>query len=166
MPWLPPTDPELLRVGSPTSGSATSRRAPGRACTGPRPVADPTVTALVVLFAGPDDPVDDLVDELIARLGAVVLTVSAAHALEGHAAVSWAADHAAELGVDPARIAVVGDRSGAAVAERVAELTVEEGWPPLRHVALIWPHDDPAAALDGLARALAVPEPQTPERTG
>lgn len=127
----------------------------------PASVADPTVTALVVLFAGPDDPVDDLVDELIARLGAVVLTVSAAHALEGHAAVSWAADHAAELGVDPARIAVVGDRSGAAVAERVAELTVEEGWPPLRHVALIWPHDDPAAALDGLARALAVPEPQS-----
>ena len=127
----------------------------------PASVADPTVTALVVLFAGPDDPVDDLVDELIARLGAVVLTVSAAHALEGHAAVSWAADHAAELGVDPARIAVVGDRSGAAVAERVAELTVEEGWPPLRHVALIWPHDDPAAALDGLARALAVPESQS-----
>jgi len=127
----------------------------------PASVADPTVTALVVLFAGPDDPVDDLVDELIARLGAVVLTVSAAHALEGHAAVSWAADHAAELGVDPARIAVVGDRSGAAVAERVAELTVEEGWPPLRHVALIWPHDDPAAALDGLARALAEPEPQS-----
>ena len=106
-------------------------------------------------------PTDDLVDELIARLGAVVLTVSAAHALEGHAAVSWAADHAAELGVDPARIAVVGDRSGAAVAERVAELAVEEGWPPLRHVALIWPHDDPAAALDGLARALAVPDPQS-----
>jgi acetyl esterase len=127
----------------------------------PASVADPTVAALVVLFAGPADPVDDLVDELIARLGAVVLTVSAAHALEGHAAVCWAADHAAELGVDPARIAVVGDRSGAAVAERVAELTVEEGWPPLRHVALIWPHDDPAAALDGLARALAVPEPQS-----
>jgi acetyl esterase len=123
----------------------------------PASVADPTVAALVVLFAGDDD----LVDELIARLGAVVLTVSAAHALEGQAAVSWAADHAAELGVDPARIAVVGDRSGAAVAERVAELTVEEGWPPLRHVALIWPHDDPAAALDGLARALAVPEPQS-----
>jgi len=28
-------------------------------------------------------------------------------------------------------------------------------------VALIWPHDDPAAALHGLARALAVPEPQS-----
>jgi len=110
-----------------------------------------------------DEPVDQVVnriDGLITRLGAVVLTVSATHALEGHSAVAWAADHAAELGVDAARIALVGDRSGAAVAERVAELTVEEGWPPLRHVALIWPHDDPTAALDGLARALAVPDPQ------
>jgi alpha/beta hydrolase family protein len=119
----------------------------------PASCADPRVTALVVLFSADDD----LVDELIARLAAVVLTVPAVHAVEGHAAVSWAADHAAELGVDAGRIAVVGDRSGAALAERVAELTADEGWPPLRHVALIWPHDDPTAALDGLARALADP---------
>src|SRR6476660_7445186 len=52
----------------------------------PASCADPTVVALVVMFAGPDDPVDDLVDELIARLGAVVLSVSATHALEGHSA--------------------------------------------------------------------------------
>ena len=127
----------------------------------PASCADRTVAALVVLFSADDD----LVDELIARLGAVVLTVSAAHALEGHAAVSWAADHAAELGVDAARIAVVGDRAAAALAERVAELTADEGWPPLRHVALIWPHDDPTAALDDLVRALAVPEPQQPRRS-
>jgi len=116
----------------------------------PAPCADPTVAALVVLFA----PDDDLVGDLIARLGAVVLTVSATHAVEAHGAVSWAADHAVELGGDATRIAVVGDRAGAALAERVGELAVEEGWPPLRHVALIWPHDDPAAALDGLTNAL------------
>ena len=83
----------------------------------PAPCADPTVAALVVLFA----PDDDLVGE---------------------------------LGADAARLAVVSDRAGAALAERVAELAVDEGWPPLRHVALIWPHDDPTAALDGLADAL------------
>lgn len=117
----------------------------------PASCAEPTVAALVVLFSADDD----LVDPLIARLGAVVLTVPAWHALDGHAALSWAADHAAELGVDASRIAVVGDRGAAALAERVAELAADEGWPPLRHVALIWPHDDPSAALDGLARALA-----------
>jgi hypothetical protein len=119
----------------------------------PASIADPTVTALVVVFAADDA----LVDELITRLGAVVLTVSATHPLDGHATLAWAADHAAELGVDPARIAVVGDRAGAAVAERVAELAAEEGWPPLRHVAALRAPDDAAAALDGLARALAAP---------
>ena len=117
----------------------------------PAPCADPTVAPLVVLFSIDDD----LVDELVDRLAAVVLRVSATHAVEAHAAVSWAADHAAELGADPARIAVVGGRGCAALAERVAGLTADEGWPPLRHVALVWPHDDPAEALDGLTRALA-----------
>ena len=108
---------------------------------------------------------DDLVDEVVARVGAVVLTVSATHTVEAHAAASWAADHAAELGADAARIALVGHGAGAALAERVAELSVDEGWPPLRHVALIWPHDDPAAALDGLTRALAAHHPHRPTRS-
>jgi acetyl esterase/lipase len=123
----------------------------------------------VVLFSSEVDlavdPADDLVDELIARVGAVVLTVSATHTVEAHAAVSWAADHAAELGADTARIALVGHDAGAAVAERVAELAVDEGWPPLRHVALIWPHDDPATALDDLTRALAAADPHRPTRS-
>jgi len=126
----------------------------------PAPCADPTVTALVVLFCTDDD----LVGELISRLGAVVLTVTA-HGVEAFAVLSWAADHAVELGVDAARIAVVGDGAGAALAERVAELAADEGWPPLRHVALIWPHDHPAAALDGLTRALAVPTRQPADRS-
>ena len=66
--------------------------------------------------------------------------------------------------MDATRIAVVGDGAGAAVAERVAELAADEGWPPLRHVALIWPHDHPAPALDGLTRALAVPTRQPSHR--
>ena len=164
MPCLPPTDPTPVHAGSPTSRSASP--APRRARVHwPAPCAEPAVAALVVLFSSGDDLADDLVDEVVARVGAVVLTVSATHAVEAHAAVSWAADHAAELGADAARIALVGHGTGAALAERVAELAVDEGWPPLRHVALIWPHDDPAAALDGLARALAAPHPHRPTRS-
>jgi len=151
--------PDRPRTGGHRIADVALRHlAPGRRARvhWPAPCADPTVAALVVLFAGDDD----LVDELMARLRAVVLTVSATHAVEAHAAVSWAADHAAELGADASRMAVVGDRAGAAVAERVAELAVDEGWPPLGHVALIWPHHDPTAALDALTRALAVPTRQ------
>ena len=127
MPWPPPTDPLPARTGSPMLRSATSRDNRARVHW-PAPCTDPTVAALVVLFCTDDD----LVGELIARLGAVVLTVSAAHAVEALAVLSWATDHAVELGVDATRIAVVGDAAGAALAERVAELAADEGWPPLR----------------------------------
>jgi acetyl esterase len=114
--------------------------------------------ALVVLLAPPSAvDVAGLVDRLLDRVGAVVLTVSAAHAIEAHATLSWAADHAGELGADPDRLAVVGVGSGAALAERVVELATDEGWPPLRQVVLIWPHDDPDAALGRLAAALSRP---------
>ena len=150
--------PDLPRAGARRTADVALRHLTprGRARVHwPASCTESALAALVVLFSADDD----LVDPIIARLGAVVLTVPAAHAVDGHAALSWAADHAAELGVDATRIAVVGDRGAAALAERVAELAADEGWPPLRHVAVIWPHDDPTAALDGLARALAVPHP-------
>jgi len=114
--------------------------------------------ALVVYFAAAAPLTDDderLVGRLVDGLDAVVLAVSAAHAVEAHATVAWAADHAGELGAAPDRLALVGHGPGAALAERVAELAVDEGWPPLRHVALVWPHDDPEDALARLAHALA-----------
>jgi acetyl esterase/lipase len=122
------------------------------------PPAGASRPALVVAFTPPsaaegDAPVDRLVD----RLGAVVLAVAAEHVVAAHAALTWAADHAGELGADPDRLAVVGVGSAAALAERVVELAVDEGWPPLRHVALVRPPDDPRAALDRLATALARP---------
>jgi hypothetical protein len=125
----------------------------------PAPDVGAPVAPLVVLFA--DD--DHLVSELVTGLHVVVLTVSATHAAEAHAALCWAADHAGQLGADAARIALVGDQAGAALAERVATLAGEEGWPPLRHVALLWPQHDPGSGLDGLARAL-VPHPEPTRR--
>jgi acetyl esterase len=122
------------------------------------PAAGDRRPALVVAFASSSTVDGDaLVDHVLDRVGAVVLAVPAAHVVEAHAALTWAADHARELGADPERLAVIGVGSAAAVAERVVELATDEGWPPLRHVALIWPHDDPRAALDRLATALTRP---------
>ena len=111
---------------------------------------------LVILFADPPprEPGDTLVRQLVEDCGAVVLEAVAAHAVEAHAIVAWAADHAAELGADPSRLILVGEGAGAAPAERVAELALDEGWPPLRHVALLWPHGDRAATLHELFSAL------------
>lgn len=119
------------------------------------PAATDIAPGLVVLLGDP--AADALARRIVARLGAVVLAVPAAHAVEAYAALAWAADHAAELGADPRCLAVLGEGRGAALAERVAALTVEAGWPPLRAVVPVWPGDDPAialAALDALARGL------------
>ncbi|WP_051452040.1 alpha/beta hydrolase [Actinospica robiniae] len=61
-----------------------------------------------------------------------------------HAATCWVAEHAAELGVDPARIAVGGDGAGGNLAAAVALLARDTG-PALRHQLLVCPHIDPAA---------------------
>lgn len=111
--------------------------------------ACPGRPGLVVLFTDPDDPCD-LAARLVEALGAIVLAVPAAHTVEAHATVAWAADHAAELGARP-DLALVGTGRGAALAERVAALAADEGWPPLRGVAAVWPGDDPAPALEALA---------------
>lgn len=120
------------------------------------PADGATAPALVVLFTDPGLP-GGLADRLVERFGAVVLAVAAAHAAEAHAALAWAADHAAELGAHPRCLAIVGEGRGAALAERVAALIADEGWPPLRAVVPVWPGDDPEAGLDALAPDLTGP---------
>ena len=55
------------------------------------------------------------------------------------AAVRWLAAHAQELGADPARLAVAGDSAGANLATVTARRLRDEGGPPLRFQALIYP---------------------------
>src|SRR5690242_15628404 len=67
------------------------------------------------------------------------------------AGLRWTAAHAAELNVDPARIAVGGDSAGGNLAAAVAIKARDEGGPPLAFQLLIYPateHDvDKTSAL-------------------
>ncbi|HYR96084.1 MAG TPA: alpha/beta hydrolase, partial [Candidatus Binatus sp.] len=69
-----------------------------------------------------------------------------AAAEDAYAAARWVADHAAELGGDPGRIAVGGDSAGGNLAAVVALLARERGGPRLVHQLLVYPATD--AGLD------------------
>lgn len=57
-------------------------------------------------------------------------------------ALLWAAAHAAELGCDPARLAVAGDSAGGNLAAACAIAARDRGGPALRHQLLIYPVTD------------------------
>jgi acetyl esterase len=59
-----------------------------------------------------------------------------------YAGTAWAASHAAELGADPARLAVGGDSSGGNLAAAVALMARERGGPALAHQLLVYPNTD------------------------
>lgn len=54
-------------------------------------------------------------------------------------ALAWVVDHAEELGIDPERIAVMGDSAGGNLAAVVALLARDAGAPELRAEVLIYP---------------------------
>jgi acetyl esterase len=55
------------------------------------------------------------------------------------AALEWTAAHAAELGVDPARLAVGGDSAGGNLAAVIAQLARDRGGPRLAFQLLVYP---------------------------
>jgi acetyl esterase len=59
-----------------------------------------------------------------------------------YAATVWAAEHAAELGADPSRVAVGGWSAGGNLAAVVAQLTRDGGGPALVHQVLVCPATD------------------------
>ena len=61
---------------------------------------------------------------------------------DAYAAFVWTAEHAAELGVDPARIAVGGHAAGAGLAAAVALRARDEGGPSIRFQLLSQPELD------------------------
>ena len=65
--------------------------------------------------------------------GLVVLAVRCdlAGVHDGMNVLAWAADHAAELGADPARLLVGGEGAGAAVAAAIVREAQARRWPPV-----------------------------------
>ena len=58
---------------------------------------------------------------------------------DNYGALLWLAGHAAELGVDPDRIVVMGESAGGGHAAALALMTRDRGGPPLAGQALIYP---------------------------
>ena len=58
---------------------------------------------------------------------------------DAYAATKWVAEHGADIGVDPHRIAVAGDGAGGNLAAVVTQMARERGSPPLLFQVLIYP---------------------------
>lgn len=63
---------------------------------------------------------------------------------DSFASLAWAATHAAELGGDPARLVVMGDSAGGALAAVCAIKARDEGGPDVELQVLVYPMVDPA----------------------
>jgi acetyl esterase len=163
MPPLHETPLELLRAntlpqGEPTPVAAVENRTiPGPG--GPLPVRiyrprEGATLPLLVYFHGGGwvvgnlDSHDTVCRDLAIAGDCVVMAVdyrlSPEHRFPAApddclAAVRWAADHAAELGIDPGKIAVAGDSAGGNLATVTAMRVRDEGGPALAGQLLIYP---------------------------
>lgn len=97
------------------------------------------------------DVVDGPCRALAVQAGRVVISVDYRLAPEhqfpagledAYAATAWVAAQAAELGVDPAHLAVGGDSAGGNLAAAVTLLARDRGGPPLDYQLLIYPATD------------------------
>jgi len=120
-----------------------------------RPDADGALPALVYYFGGgwtlgSVDTSDGICRSLTNATGCTVVTIGYRLAPEHKfpaavrdcfAAVEWIAAHGAEIGVDPARLAVGGDSAGGNLAAAVTLLARESG-PGLVGQLLVYPNTD------------------------
>jgi acetyl esterase/lipase len=87
----------------------------------------------------------------IVELGVVVVSVAPrvgpedphpAQVEDAYAGLVWTAEHAAELGIDPDRIVIMGKSGGGGIAAATALLARDRGGPSLAHQVLIYPMID------------------------
>ena len=117
----------------------------------------PTPLPIVVFFHGGGFVIgsvethDATCQQLAAGVPAVVVSVEYRLAPEDRfpaavedcdAVTRWVADHAAELGSDPARLAVAGDSAGGNLAAVVARRARDNGGPPIAFQLLVYPATD------------------------
>ncbi len=97
---------------------------------------------------GSIDTHDGQVRTMVNKTGLVVVSVDYRLAPEDpfpaapedcYAAVSWVAENAAELGIDPKRLAVAGDSAGGNLAAVVSQMAKERGGPELCFQLLVYP---------------------------
>ncbi|CAG7641217.1 alpha/beta hydrolase [Actinacidiphila bryophytorum] len=124
-----------------------------------RPGPDPQLPVLLYYFGGgwtlgSIDTADAVCRALAAEAGCLVASVGYRLAPEHpfpaavhdcHAALRWVAAHAAEIGADPARLAVGGDSAGGNLAAAVTLLARDAGGPPLLAQLLVYPNTDQSA---------------------
>ncbi|WP_064742863.1 alpha/beta hydrolase [Pseudonocardia spinosispora] len=158
------------------------------------PTPDPKDLPVVVHYHGGGFVVGDLdtyggVCRTIAlQTGAIVVAVNYRLAPEhpfpaavddSYAALNWVAEHAEELGADPARLAVCGDSAGGNLAAVVAQLAQQAGGPTIVFQLLWYPAttfdltlpsvventDDPVLTLEDMSEYLRLylgPTPPDP----
>lgn len=144
-----PGGPLRLRLYRPTGPGKPGDHAGGAPGPGPAPV--------VTFFHGGGWVIGDIDTHdgscriLSRRTGAVVVSVDYRLSPENRfpaalddclAAVSWVADHAADIGADPHRLAVAGDSAGGNLAAAVTQRAHLAGGPAIAAQALVYPATD------------------------
>ncbi len=158
LPPAPATIEEGVVPGGPTGGVGVHVVKPARSATALPLVIHCHGGGWIIGDANTHERLDR---ELAGEAGAAVLFVDYTPAPEAHYPVQneqaytvleWAAEHGAEIGGDPARIALVGDSVGGNMVAALTLMAKDRGGPPIRAQVLFYPVTDAAFDTDSYRR--------------